>query len=223
MGMSGLDWDERRCSMTPTGPRVGMAGGWATLLPPVTSALFSPTSMNTHSMRAVSAHIDGLDHEAVQTGSTYNFADVMTSEDRHLLLESWQRIGPDADRLATVFFDRLFELNSGSRRLFAGSTLESRFLQFAYMLVELVALHGESHDMRLAAKEMRQCLSRYGIADAQFFAVSQAASAVLSHAPEVCASPESRLAWHEAHDLLTAIIQRAAGRRATAEWLARAS
>lgn len=178
--------------------------------------------MNTRSIRAVSAQADGHDHEAVREFE-YPFADVMTSEDRHLLLESWQRIGPNADRLATVFFDRLFEVSSESRRLFAGSTLESRFLQFAYMLVELVALHGESLTMRLAAKEMRQFMSRYGIADAHYFAVSQAISAMLSHAPDACATAESRAAWHEAHDLLTAIIGRAAGRRATAEWMARAS
>jgi len=199
-----------------------MAGDRATLPPSDNSGLSVPTAMNTHSIRAVSAQADGHDHEALKD-SAYPFADVMTSEDRHLLLESWQRIGPNADRLATVFFDRLFAVSSESRRLFAGSTLESRFLQFAYMLVELVALHGESQNMRLAAREMRQCMSRYGIADAHYFAVSQAISAMLMHAPEACATTESRAAWNEAYDLLTAIIRRAAGRRATAEWMARAS
>jgi hemoglobin-like flavoprotein len=178
--------------------------------------------MKKHSMRVVSAHVDGLDHDALQTDSSYVFSDLMTADDRRLLLNSWHRLAPYADRLATVFFDRLFELTP-TRRLFAGSTLESQFLQFAYMLVELVAFHDEPHTRLLASEEIRRCLSRYGIADAHYLAVSQAVSAVLTHAPEACATSEARAAWHEAYDLLTAIVRRAANRRVTAEWLARAS
>lgn len=173
-------------------------------------------------MRVVSAHTDGLDHDA-QMASTYSLVDLMTPQDRRLLLDSWQRLEPHADRLATVFFDRLFELTPASRRLFAGSTLESQFVQFAYMLVELVALHDEPHTRLLASEEIRRLLSRYGIADAHYLAVSQAISGMLTHAAEACATPESRAAWQEAYDVLTAIIRRAATRRATAEWLARAS
>ena len=194
-----------------------MAGGKATLLPSVTPSSLSPTAMNTHSMRVISARKDRLDHD------TYTFADLMTSEDRRLLLEVWHRLSPHADRLATLFFDRLNELTPARRRLFAGSTLESQFVQFAYMLVELVAFHDEPHTSLLATEQIRQCLSRYGIADVHYLAVSHAISAVLAQAPEACATAEARAAWRDAYDLLTAIVRRAASQRATAEWLARAS
>jgi len=177
----------------------------------------SPTAMNTHSLRVISARKDRLDHD------TYAFADLMTSEDRRLLLDTWHRLSPHADQLATLFFDRLNELTPARRRLFAGSTLESQFVQFAYMLVELVAFHDEPHTGLLATEQIRQALSRYGIADVHYLAVSHAISAVLAHAPEACATPEANAAWREAYDLLTAIVRRAASQRATAEWLARAS
>lgn len=179
--------------------------------------------MNTHSLRAIAVRADGLDHDAATIGPTYAFANLMTPEDRRLLLESWLRLEPHADRLATVFFDRLFELAPESRRLFVGATLESQFLRFAYMLVELVALHDEPHKMLLATAELGQRLSRYGITDAHYLAVSQAISAMLTRAPEACATPESRAAWHEAYDLLTAIMRRAAARRTPPERLPRAS
>ena len=168
-------------------------------------------------MRVISARKDRLDHD------TYTFADLMTSEDRRLLLDTWHRLSPHADQLATVFFDRLNELTPARRRLFAGSTLESQFVQFAYMLVELVTFHDEPHTRLLATEQIRQCLSRYGIADVHYQAVRQAVAAVLNHAPEACATAESRAAWHEAYDLLKEIVRRAASRRWTAEWLAVAS
>lgn len=174
-------------------------------------------------MRAVSVRPDATDHDAISTGTTYAFANLMTQEDRRLLLDSWQRLEPYADKLATVFFDRLFELAPESRRLFASATLESQFLQFAYMLVELVALHDEPHKMLLATVQIGRRLSRYGITDAHYLAVSEAITAMLSHAPEACATPESRAAWHEAYDLLTAIMRRAATRHAPTERLSRAS
>jgi nitric oxide dioxygenase len=173
--------------------------------------------MNTHSMRVISARKDRIDHD------TYAFADLMTSEDRRLLLDSWHRLEPHADRLATVFFDRLNELTPAKRRLFAGSTLESQFVQFAYMLVEMVVFHDDPHTRLLATEQIRQCLSRYAIAHVHYEAVSEAITAVLTHAPEACATPESRDAWYEAYDLLTAIVRRASSQRWTAEWLARAS
>ena len=81
------------------------------------------------------------------------------------------------------------------------------------MLVELVAFHDEPHTRLLASDEISRCLSRCGIADAHYLAVSQAVSAVLTHALEACATPAARAAWHEAYDLLTAIVRRAANRR----------
>ena len=173
--------------------------------------------MNTHSMRVISARKDRLDHD------TYTFADLMTSEDRRLLLDTWHRLSPHADQLATLFFDRLNELTPARRRLFAGSTLESQFVQFAYMLVELVAFHDDPHARLLASDQVRWCLTRYGIADVHYQAVSQAIAVVMAHAPEASATPESSAAWHEAYDLLTEIVRRAASRRWTAEWLALAS
>lgn len=177
--------------------------------------------MNTLSMRAVSGQGDGPDHDATDLGTMYAFANLMTPEDRRLLLDRWRRLEPHADRLATVFFDRLFELTPESRRLFVGN-LEGQFLRFAYMLVELVALHDEPHKTALATAELGRRLTRYGIADAHYLAVSQAISAMLAHAPEACATAESRAAWHEAYDLLTWIVRRAA-RRPARERLARAS
>lgn len=180
-------------------------------LAPVSLELSVPTAMTTHSTRPISVNTNGLDHTDY-TGTTYAFANLMSPHDRQLLLESWQRLEPHADQLATVFFDRLFELAPESRRLFSGSTLESQFLRFAYMLVELVALHDEPHKMLLATAQIGQRLSSYGIADAHYLAVSQAIGAMLTHAPEACATPESRAAWHEAYDLLTAIMRRAVAR-----------
>lgn len=139
----------------------------------------------------------------------------MTPEERQLLLESWQRLHPHVDRLALVFFDRLFALEPDCRQLFAGASLEGQFLRFAHMLAELTTLHADDpQKLVLMTAELGRRHAQYGVRDAHYHAVEDAIVTMLDSAPECCRTPEVRAAWREAYELIATIMRRAAARPA---------
>jgi hemoglobin-like flavoprotein len=137
----------------------------------------------------------------------------MTSEERRLLLESWQRLHPHAERLAHVFFERLFALEPDCRQIFAGTSLETQFLQFAHMLTELTVLQVDD-PARLVqmAAELGRRHAAYGVRDDHYHAFDAALATMLDSAPASSGTPEVRAAWREAYELIATIMRRAAAR-----------
>jgi hemoglobin-like flavoprotein len=139
----------------------------------------------------------------------------MTPDERQLLLESWQRLHPHADRLALVFFDRLFAVAPDCRRIFAGAALEAQFLRFAHMLAELTTLQADAPEklVRMTA-ELGRRHAAYGVRDEHYHAFEDAILTMLDSAPACCGTPEVRAAWREAYELIATIMRRAAARPA---------
>ena len=139
----------------------------------------------------------------------------MTPDERQLLLESWQRLHPHADRLARVFFDRLFALAPDCRPIFAGAALEAQFLRFAHMLAELTTLQADDPQrLVLMTAELGRRHAAYGVCDEHYRAFEDALTTMLDSAPECCRTPEVRAAWREAYELIATIMRRAAARPA---------
>ena len=139
----------------------------------------------------------------------------MTSDARQLLLESWQRLHPHADRLALVLFERLFALEPSCRRIFGGASLETQFVRFAHMLAELMMLQADDPEklVRMTA-ELGRRHAVYGVRDEHYYAFEDAIATMLDAAPACCGTPEVRAAWREAYELIATIMRRAAARPA---------
>src|SRR4029453_6198672 len=70
----------------------------------------------------------------------YPYTARVTRRDWQLLLDSWERLQPNADRFATAFFDTLFACDPELRHLFGGTSLETQFIKFAHLITELVSV-----------------------------------------------------------------------------------
>jgi len=136
----------------------------------------------------------------------------MTPDERSRLLASLRRLEPDADRMATAFFERLFEISPDSRRLFAATSLEDQFLRVLHMLTELAALRDNPENLVQTAAELGRRHVAYGVTEEHYRAVEEALLAVLQRAPAACPTPESRDAWRETYELVSGIMRRAANR-----------
>jgi hemoglobin-like flavoprotein len=136
----------------------------------------------------------------------------MTSEERSLILASVQRLQPDADRMAAVFFERLFAAAPNCRHLFAATSLEGQFLRLLHVLTEIAALHERPEGLVRTAAELGRRHVEYGVTDAHYQAVEEALLAVIDRAPAACPTPEVRRTWRETYELVSGIMRRAATR-----------
>ena len=137
----------------------------------------------------------------------------MTSDERQLLRESWERLHPHADRLALAFFDRLYALEPDCRGIVAGTSLATQFIRFGRMLAELTTLHIDDPQkfVRVTA-ELGRRHAAYGVRDEHYWAVEDAFTTMLDVAPACCQTPDVRAAWREAYELIATIMRRAAAR-----------
>jgi hypothetical protein len=62
----------------------------------------------------------------------------MNAERKRLVLESWEAIGRNHDGVAVAFYDRLFEIDSGARALFAKTNMVAQRAKFVQMLGDIV-------------------------------------------------------------------------------------
>jgi len=77
----------------------------------------------------------------------YRFAARVTREEWRTLMATWDQLQPYADSFASAFFDTLFDLAPDLRQLFGGTSLETEFLRFAHLLVELVSAQEDPREL----------------------------------------------------------------------------
>ena len=145
----------------------------------------------------------------------YPYTERVTSRDWQLLLDSWERLQPNADRLATTFFDTLFASEPELRQLFGGSSLETQFIKFAHLLTELISVEDDPHQL---ATRVDMITHRYGggSSDENDQAIRDAISAMLAEASLARLTPEVRLWWKAGYAMVDTIIRKGARRQANA-------
>jgi len=139
----------------------------------------------------------------------YPYTTRVTRREWHVLLESWERLQPIADQLATVFFDTLFSCEPELRYLFGGSSLEIQFIKFAHLLTELVSLKDDAAEIERRIDTIVHRYSADSSADHER-AIRAAIAAMLAEASVTRMTPEMRLSWKAAHVTVVTIIRNGA-------------
>ena len=62
----------------------------------------------------------------------------MTPERKRLVLESWQSVAAQHDRIASTFYERLFEIDRHARELFARTNMVDQRAKVVSMLTDIV-------------------------------------------------------------------------------------
>jgi hypothetical protein len=138
----------------------------------------------------------------------YPYTARVTRHDWQLLLDSWERLQPNADRFATVFFDTLFNCDPELRHLFGGTSLETQFIKFAHLLTELVSVES---DPRQLGQRIEMAVHRYaGGSIDHDCAIRTAITAMLAEAALARLTSEVRMWWSAAYATVVTIIWKGA-------------
>jgi len=139
----------------------------------------------------------------------YPYTARVTRGDWQLLLDSWERLQPNADRFATAFFDTLFACDPELRQLFGGTSLETQFIKFAHLLTELIAVEDDPQELE---RRTEMAVHRYagGSSIDHDRAIRAAITAMVAEAALARLTPEVRLWWRAAHATVVTIIRKGA-------------
>jgi hemoglobin-like flavoprotein len=155
-----------------------------------------------------------LPASAVEPG--YRFAASVTRDEWRTLMTTWDQLQPYADSFASTFFDTLFDLAPDLRQLFGGTSLETEFLRFAHLLVELVSAQ---EDPRELDRRIDVVVHRLGgsARDERHAAIRTAIAAMMKAVASSGMTRELRSSWQTAYVYLDTVLASAA-RRAAHDW-----
>ena len=133
----------------------------------------------------------------------------MTPEQRLLLQRSWAVVEERGDELATVFYDRLFELDPKARALFAATDMAAQRAKFIAMLGAIVRVLDDPEHLVPEAIALGRRHAGYGVRPADYETVGQALLWMFEHGLGDDFDEPVRRAWGEGYRMLDALMQRA--------------
>jgi len=141
---------------------------------------------------------------------------VPTPEQRLLLQESWATIAKDGDRLATLFYERLFELDPSIRPMFAKTDMVAQRRKFLQMLGDILRVIDYPDALFPEAVGLARRHVGYGVVSSHYETVGQALVWMLEEGLGDAFSGEVRRAWSDAYRFVSALMQRATDTPASA-------
>ena len=134
----------------------------------------------------------------------------MTPRQQTLIRESWAQVAPIADAAATIFYDRLFELDPSLRRLFSRTDMAGQRRNLMQTLAVVVASIDRLESIVPAVEALGRRHAGYGVEAAHFEPVGQALLDTLAVGLGEDFTAEVRDAWATAYGILAGVMQSAA-------------
>ena len=138
----------------------------------------------------------------------------MTPEQIALVQTSFERVAPNAEAVAALFYDRLFVLDPAARRLFKGDMREQGRKLMAMLTVVVRGLT-RLDQLVPAVEALGRRHATYGVQDSQYATVGSALLWTLEQGLGPDFTPETREAWATAYGVLATTMQEAAARAAS--------
>jgi hemoglobin-like flavoprotein len=135
---------------------------------------------------------------------------------KQLVQESWMQVEPIADTAATLFYDKLFELDPSLRPMFPSTDLREQKKKLMQTLTVAVRSLYRLDELTPALEALGRRHAGYRVQDAHYATVGQALLWTLEQGLGAAFTPEVRDAWTETYQLIASVMQRAA-REAAAE------
>jgi len=130
----------------------------------------------------------------------------MTPRQIQLVRESFGRVAPIADVAATIFYDRLFALDPGLRRLFAATDMAEQRKKLMQTLAVVVANLDRLEGIVPAVEALGRRHSGYGVSASDFETVGAALLDTLEIGLKPDFTAETREAWATAYGLLASVM-----------------
>ena len=134
----------------------------------------------------------------------------MTPEQATLVQDSFRLVVPIKDQAAALFYGRLFELDPGTRPLFAGTDMAEQGAKLMATLGFVVTGLKRPAEVVPAAQALAKRHVGYGVKDAQYATVGAALLWTLGQGLGEAFTPEVEAAWTAAYTLLSGVMIEAA-------------
>lgn len=134
----------------------------------------------------------------------------MTPEQATLVQDSFRLVVPIKDQAAALFYGRLFELDPGTRPLFAGTDMAEQGAKLMATLGFVVAGLKRPAEVVPAAQALAKRHIGYGVVEAHYATVGAALLWTLGQGLGEAFTPEVEAAWTAAYTLLAGVMIAAA-------------
>ncbi|HMF95212.1 MAG TPA: globin family protein [Vicinamibacterales bacterium] len=135
----------------------------------------------------------------------------MTAEQIALVQHSFQAVQPVLEQAASMFYDRLFELDPSLQRLFRSSRREQAG-KLAQALTVVVTALDRPEQIRGAVESLGRRHAGYGVRDEHYSTVGEALIWTLARGLGDAFTPAVREAWGAAYGWLAFTMRRAAAK-----------
>ena len=134
----------------------------------------------------------------------------MSPETERLIRESWEKVSPRSDELASVFYARLFSQSAQAASLFTATNMAEQRKKLVLMLTEIVRVIDQPKLLISEVSESGRRHKGYGVQERDYRDVGVALLQAFEETLGKDFTPEVRSAWKEAYDLLASVMRRSA-------------
>jgi hemoglobin-like flavoprotein len=135
----------------------------------------------------------------------------MTPIQQELIRSTWSQVAPIADTAATLFYERLFELDPALRRLFSRTDMEAQRKNLMQTLTVVVKSIDNLTPLIPAVEALGRRHAGYGVQAKHYATVGQALLDTLQAGLGEAFTRDAREAWGDAYELLAGVMLAAGG------------
>lgn len=130
----------------------------------------------------------------------------MTPEQARLVTTTWNQVAPIADTAATLFYDKLFELDPGLRPLFP-SDLSEQKKKLMMTLGFAIGSLSRPESLLPALRQLGKRHAGYGVKDEHFATVGAALLWTLEQGLREAWTPETAEAWTTVYGVVASTMK----------------
>ena len=133
----------------------------------------------------------------------------MTPAQKNLVQDTWALVVPIADTATAMFYERLFEIDPGSRELFQKTDLAEQRLKLLQVLSVAVAGLDDLDRLIPIVENLGRRHAGYGVKDEHYDSVGAALLWTLKRGLGGAWNSETAAAWTEVYGVLSTVMRRA--------------
>ena len=133
----------------------------------------------------------------------------MIPKQKMLIQKTWALVVPIADQAATIFYQRLFEIDPSTRALFKTSDMGLQRKRLLQVLNVAVSSLDNLGALSKTVEDLGRRHAGYGVKDAHYDSVGVALLWTLEQGLGDAWTPNAAAAWKEIYGLLSSIMRQA--------------
>jgi hemoglobin-like flavoprotein len=132
----------------------------------------------------------------------------MTRNQKQLVQATWKQVLPIADEAASLFYQRLFEIDPSAQALFGATDIAQQRKKLLQVLSMAVAGLDRLDMLTGIVEDLGRRHAGYGVVDAHYDSVGAALLWTLEQGLGENWTPEAANAWTEVYELLAGVMRR---------------